>query len=106
MRSIQTFAVEQKMIREAVATGYGILKKAAIAEIDPDVFLPDNFDASAWLGLTSDRAPEFSERFWMQVVELEKGYVTARLVQIAGGLCRKSITMQPLTLKHVGSQGV
>jgi hypothetical protein len=76
--SIQKNVAQQRKLRDGLAGGHGILNRAAIVEVDPEVVLPLNFDASAWLGLASDTPPEFSERFVDQVLEHEKRYVTAR----------------------------
>jgi hypothetical protein len=78
MRGVEENVAWQKVVRDGLAAGYGVLSREAIVEVDPEVALPPNFDASVWLGLASDRAAEFSERFVDQVLGHEKRYLTAR----------------------------
>jgi hypothetical protein len=78
MRSIESQVARHKMTRDGLTGGYGVLNRAAIVQVDHEVVLPENFDASAWLGLAGDRPPEFSKRFVKQVLEHEKRYVLER----------------------------
>jgi hypothetical protein len=70
-------AVKKKMsvaqiLKDMVASGFGVLKAKTIETVDPLVKFPNGFDVVEWLGLTDERTRDFPKQFVKWVTDGER----------------------------------
>ncbi len=94
MLAAQLAVIQKKMsvaqiLKDMVASGFGILNAKTIKTVDPLVNFSDGLDVAEWLGLTDDRTRDFPKQFIKWVSDEERARLS-RQSQVCINLKRRN----------------